>query len=191
MARLRGPGQRIHSLIRRRREVIGRDAAELGGQLRATGRGQLVGVDAEPQAEGLGGRQNARGLAWSEDARFAEDIAEAGDPLLGYERKLVADDVGDVVVGTGPASAGGPRAGSVAILRRDRVSAQVRRHEFDRPLFVQPPDRTEQAQFRRNVQPVPGLGLGSGGSAGEHVGEAAPRSLQQLLVRRGACRDHG
>ena len=42
-----GRGQGVDPGLGRRREVVGRGRAELGGQLRAAGRGELVGVEAD------------------------------------------------------------------------------------------------------------------------------------------------
>ena len=61
-ARLGSTGQRCDPRLRRRPEVIGREAAQHGGKLGSARGSEFVGVEAERQAEVGGGAEDAAAL---------------------------------------------------------------------------------------------------------------------------------
>ena len=71
-----GRGERGDALVRGDVEVIGRQRADLRRELRAAGRGDLIGVEADRQAEPAARLAGAPALIGVEHALLAEDVAE-------------------------------------------------------------------------------------------------------------------
>ena len=113
-------GERAHARGRDVDQVVRRARAELGRQHSAAGRRQLVGVNAQLQAELARREQDAPALVDAEDALLAEDVAEHREARArrprGSSRRSAA-----------PGSARGSRGA-----RRDLVRAQEGRHDAAR-----------------------------------------------------------
>ena len=125
--------------------MVGGDATQLGRKFGAAGRQQLVGVNSQPKPEIPRRIEDSGGLRRVEDSLFAEDVTEAREPLFGDRGELLADDLIDVLRRS---------LGPVAKLGRDRMSAQIRRHQLNRALAVEQTDQLEDAHLGRDVQPV-------------------------------------
>ncbi len=114
-------------------EVVGRDAAELGGQHAAAGAGELVGMDLEAVAQPLPRLEHPARLGHGEGALVTEDVDEVG-PTPQRGQHLLADEVDVVVVAAAElgrrevgAEQGEAAAGRMARRRRRRASSPRRR----------------------------------------------------------------
>ena len=112
---------------RRRREVVGRGRPELGRELRAARRRQLVGVQPRAPCRSAAAASRIR-RDWSavKTPVLAEDVAEPRPAVRGDPRQLVLDDRADVRLGAVRA-ASGTRAG-----RRARRGTSGRRRSAPR-----------------------------------------------------------
>ena len=72
------PRHRLDPVVRREEKVIGREGADLGGELGPAERRQLVRVEARAKPVRLPGEKHLARLGDVEDARLAEDVDEAG-----------------------------------------------------------------------------------------------------------------
>ena len=124
---LGGRGQRGDARVGWRGQVVRRRGAELGGQLRAAGRGELVGMQPREQPEPGGGLEDAPRLVGAEDAGLAEDVGEA--------RPAVGRDARQLLVEERLARRPPSPPGRDAELGRDGVRAEPRRDDVDRALL--------------------------------------------------------
>ena len=141
-------------------EVIGRARAQLAGQLRPAGRGQLVGVDPQLHAVGSRGEQDAPALLDREDALLAEHVGEGGEAALGDRGDHLLDE--DLHV-AGPVP---------AVLPRHLVRPEERRHHGDGVARGGEADGLEAPDLGPGLEPVAALHLGRGGAAEQHLVEA-------------------
>src|SRR4029077_9180355 len=86
-----GAGQGVDALGGWRREVVGRERADLRGELRAAAREDLVGVQARGEAERRGRLEDPARLLGAERAHLAEDIGEPSAALGRDARELLLD----------------------------------------------------------------------------------------------------
>ncbi len=179
VTRLGRGGHRGDPRLRRRGEVVGRGGAELGGQLRAAGRCQLVGVQPRLQPERRGGLEDAPRLVGGEDAGLAEDVGEARPAVGGDPGELLVDERADERLGA---------VRSRAELRRDGVGAEPGRHDVHRALAAEAVGDVEQPELRLEVQAVARLRLDGGDPVAEHLVEPAPAVGEQLALRGGPGR---
>ena len=159
--------------------MIGRERAELGGEESATRIDEFVGVQPGQEAVAAPRLEHAARFGRREDALLAEDVAEAGEPLLGCRRDdLVADQV---EIGVAP----------VAVLLGHLVRGEQRRHELDRLRGGGGPDGLELLEFGAQAEAVAALCLGGRRAAGEHPAEPTEGEIQQGRSVRRARRAYG
>src|SRR6185503_4163614 len=84
------------SLLGDRRQMIRRRGAKLGGQLGASGRLQLVGVQLETESAATGCIEDAARLVESEHSGLAKHVGEPSDSLLNHLRQQILDQQIDV-----------------------------------------------------------------------------------------------
>ena len=153
--------------------------AELGRQLRATRRRELVGVEPERHPEAGRGLEDPPRLVRAEHAVLAEDVAEPGPAVGGDPGQLLVDDRADVGLGA---------VGPAAELGRDRVRAEVGRHDLDRPLAAEPVGGLDQPDLGLEVEAVAGLGLDRRDAVAEHLVEPAASVGEQVVDAGGPRR---
>jgi hypothetical protein len=172
-----GAGQRLDLSGADEEKMIRGRGGELGGQARASGKRELVGVDSEGQPRAASRFQDAPRLRHGEDALFAEDVAETSEPLPRDPRHDFFGNDPD------------PLFPIVAKLGGNLVRRKKCRHESRKFLvrrqLLQEPKSLQLVVFR---QAVSGLGFGGGGSVREHRREPAPHGRFELLVGAGARR---
>ena len=167
----RGRGERVDAGLRRRREVVRRRGPELGRQLRAARRGQLVGVEPRRQPVAGGRLEDPPRLVRAEHAVLAEDVAEPRPAVGGDAGQLLLDDRADVGLG-----AVRPRRGTRAG-RRGRRGRSGRRRSG--PRVAEPVGDLEQPDLGLEVEAVAGLRLDRRDAVAEHLVEPAPAVRQQ------------
>jgi hypothetical protein len=168
--------------VGRNGEVVGREGAELGRELRATAGCQLVSVESRGEPEPRRLLEHAPGLRRAEHAALAEHVREPGPALRHDAGQLFLEQVAHVRLGT---------AGASPELRRDGVGAEPRRQDVDGALLAELVGDLEQAQLRREVEAVAGLGLDRRRPMRQHLAEPAAPVLGELLVACGPGRRDG
>ena len=155
-------------------EVVGRDAAQLGGQQAAARAGELVGVDLEAVAQALPRLQHAPRLGHREGAFVAEHVDEVG--LAAQRRQhLVAHEVDELVV-------------APAELGRREVRAEEGEAAAGRMTRRR---RRQHLRFVLGGEAVTALDLEAGRAVGEERVEALAGGRGELVEARRARRRHG
>ena len=165
-------------LARWRGQVVGGDGADLGRQLGAARRDELVGMEARRQPVTEARLEHPTRLLDAEHAALAEDVAEAGDALRLDGRQLLFDDRRRRRPRRRPVGHGSPAA------RRGHRGTSARCRSAPRR-----PSRaatSRQAQLGGRVEAVPGLGLDRRHAVPEHLVQPAPAVGVELVGRRGA-----
>ena len=147
-------------------------ALDLGGQLRALGWGELVGVEPGSHPVGLGREQDPPALVGAEHATLAEHIGEAGPALGGDPRQLLVDEMADVGLGRIP---------PLAELGRDGVGTEPGRQDVDRSLVAELVGHLEEPELGPQVEAVAGLGLDRRDPVSEHLVEPATTVGEQVV----------
>ena len=135
----------------------------------------------EPQPVARGGLEDASRLVRAEHPVLAEDVAEPRPAVGGHPGELVLDHRPDVRLRA---------VGARAELGRDRVRAEVRRHDLDRALATELIRRLDQPDLGLEVEAVARLGLDGRDAVAEHLVEPAPAVGEQRLGRGLARRGH-
>ena len=151
-------------------EVIGGARANVGRDGRSAAGGELVGVQTRLQARALARHQDRPRLVRREHARFAEDVAPLREAARRYCGNHLLDDQLDVVAA--------PRA----VLRRDLVGAQKRRHQIDRVVAIERAHGAQHFQLALGVEPVSALRLRRRRAAREHFVEAHARLAGEIRL---------
>ena len=174
-----GGGQRGDAGVADVIQVVGGGGAELGRELGAAARRQLVHVELGPQPMGQPGREHAPGLGRGERPLLHEHVAEPGQPGLRRPRDHLLHHQVDV----------GLRIG--AVLHRHCVGAQQRGHDGLRPGVRQVAADLQETQLVLHRETVAGLHLHGGHAMAEQSPQMAAPAGEELLPRRGAGGPHG
>jgi hypothetical protein len=152
-----GRRQRLRLLLTAEQQVVGGDAAELGGQHGPAGGAELVGVELEPEAVAAARLQHAAGLLHRQRAPVAEGVHEAGQRRAHRQHLALQQRQVGVPVG--------------GELGRDQVGAEEGRDHLDREPRGQRGEHLQRAALVVDGEAVPGLGL--------QRGRAVPGGLDQ------------
>ena len=112
--------------VGRRGQMVGRSRPQLGRELRATRRCQLIGMEPRHQPERCGRLEDAPRLVRREDTGLAEDVGEPRAAVGRDTRQLLLDQRADIGLGPVRAGAGTPGA------RRGRRARSARRRRDPR-----------------------------------------------------------
>ena len=169
-----GTCHRRHARVARVFEMIGRERAEFGGERRAAGIRELVGVQLHRQPVRTRGREHASCLRLREADRLAERIDGIRESH-GRGNDFATDEI-DIIV-----------SASVE-LRRHRVRGEQRGPHVDTDFGRDPSRRLKLPAFVRGVETIAGLDLDRGHAFFRQRRESRPAGGDKLVVRRGAGR---
>jgi hypothetical protein len=136
-------------------EVVSGACAELTGEGDAAVGAKLLGVQAQLQAVVLGGGEDGARLGEGEGMVVAEDIAEAGEAVLGDVREQIVGDEAEIAWAV------------VLELRRHGMRSQQRGNDAQRGALLERAEDVEDLQFGVAGEAVAGLGFNGGGAATE------------------------
>jgi hypothetical protein len=165
-----GLGHRGRALLVGVFEMIRRERAVRGGELRPAEIGELVGVELEGKAERLRRREHPRGLLGREGDPLAEGVDRIGEAVARDRRQhLLADevDIGILVA---------------ARFRRERMRAEEGRDDRDRPRAAETARRAQRAHLGVEVEPVAGLHLDRRAALGDEMIEARQRFAEERVL---------
>src|SRR4051794_35411222 len=105
--------------------MISRGSADLRRELCTAARGQFVRVRLDQETMRASSKKDSPTLGDAVDARLAEDIGKTRETIGRNARQHLADEQIDVRLA---------RCGSLAVLERNLVRAEKRRHDAHRQL---------------------------------------------------------
>src|ERR1017187_10209968 len=136
-------------------QMVGGGGMEFGGQQGAIIGAELVGVEAQTEAERPGGEQDGARLFHVKHIDFTEDIAIFGEVFPDHARQHLVYDEVHIVVGT------------AAIFVGDLVGAQEGGNVAQAGIGVKAADGLEDFDLGIRREPVARFGFDGGGTAGE------------------------
>ena len=159
--------------------MVGGGGVEFAGEEAGVVAGELVGVDAQCEAQGLRGLQYAARLFDGEDVGFAEDVASFGERLAGDCGEHLLDHEIDVGVDAAAEFIG------------DLVGAEEGGDIAQAGFGVEGADGAEDFEFRVQGEAVAALGFERGGAAAQEPLLVAAGGREQGVGRRLAGEAHG